>query len=195
MMNADAFKGWMKEIVDIELNKLPTDKIGRIDPNYSSGLPKIKFDGEAVVSGKGYPCLSSYKPIKNDRVLLRAVKGSYVVLGTINISEWKNIPLRAPAEPYSATTIPQYCIKGGVVYLRGASRNLTERSTVIGVLPVGARPIEQEHYFVQSASAISTSARIARWVIRTNGEIFLEFVTDNTISTGNWFPINTSFLL
>lgn len=84
MMNADAFKGWMKEIVDVELNKLPTDKIGRIDPNYSSGLPRIIFDGEVVVSGKVYPCLSSYKPVKNDRVLLRAVKGSYVVLGAID---------------------------------------------------------------------------------------------------------------
>lgn len=85
MMNADTFKGWIQEIVNVELNKLPTDKIGRIDPNYSSGLPRIKFDGETTVSGKGYPCLSSYKPVKNDRVLLRAVKGSYVVLGTIDV--------------------------------------------------------------------------------------------------------------
>ncbi len=39
-----------------------------IDSNYSSGRPKVQFDGEQSVTLKGYPYLSSYSPIAGDRV-------------------------------------------------------------------------------------------------------------------------------
>jgi hypothetical protein len=58
-------------------------RLGKIDPAYTSGRPKIIFDGETTASGKQYPHLASYTPAANDRVLLAAVSGSYVVLGKI----------------------------------------------------------------------------------------------------------------
>ena len=59
-------------------------KLGRIDPAYSgSGRPKVVFDGETTASGKQYPYLSIYTPAANDRILLAAVAGSYVILGKI----------------------------------------------------------------------------------------------------------------
>lgn len=58
-------------------------RLGKIDPAYSSGSPKVIFDGETVVSGKGYPRLSSYAPVANDRVLLIPVGTSYVIAGKV----------------------------------------------------------------------------------------------------------------
>lgn len=58
-------------------------KLGTIDSAYSSGRPKIIFDGETVASTKQYPYLGSYTPMASDRVLLLEVGGSYVILGKI----------------------------------------------------------------------------------------------------------------
>jgi hypothetical protein len=54
-------------------------QFARVDPNYTSGRPRLIFDGENTVSGKAYPYLSSYTPAANDRVMV--VKG--VVVGKI----------------------------------------------------------------------------------------------------------------
>jgi hypothetical protein len=54
-------------------------RFATVDPDYSSGRPKLIFDGETVVSGKAYPYLESYTPQANDRVMV--VKG--VVVGKI----------------------------------------------------------------------------------------------------------------
>lgn len=54
-------------------------QFARVDPNYTSGRPRLIFDGESEVSGKAYPYLSSYTPAANDRVMV--VKG--VVIGRI----------------------------------------------------------------------------------------------------------------
>jgi len=58
-------------------------RLGKIDPAYSSGRPKIVFDGETTASEKQYPYLESYSPVANDRVLLLKVSGSYVIIGKV----------------------------------------------------------------------------------------------------------------
>jgi hypothetical protein len=57
--------------------------LGRIDPNYTGGKPRIKFDGESKVSVKRYPHLSSYKPVSNDRILMVDIAGTHLVVGSI----------------------------------------------------------------------------------------------------------------
>jgi hypothetical protein len=54
-------------------------QFARVDPNYTSGRPRLIFDGETEVSGKAYPYLASYTPAADDRVML--VKG--VIVGKI----------------------------------------------------------------------------------------------------------------
>jgi hypothetical protein len=61
----------------------PAFAFGKIDSAYSSGRPKVIFDGETAASTKTYPYLSSYTPSANDRVILARAGGSYVVLGKI----------------------------------------------------------------------------------------------------------------
>lgn len=58
-------------------------RLGKIDPLYSSGRPKIVFDGESIASAKQYPYLAPYTPAAGDRVLLAKVAGSYVIIGKV----------------------------------------------------------------------------------------------------------------
>lgn len=44
--------------------------LATIDPAYTSGLPKVTFDVETTLSGKGYPYAYTYMPTANDRVLM-----------------------------------------------------------------------------------------------------------------------------
>jgi hypothetical protein len=57
--------------------------LGVIQSDYSSGRPKVKFDGDTTASSKQYPYLSSYTPASNDRVLLANIGGSHVIIGKI----------------------------------------------------------------------------------------------------------------
>ncbi len=79
---------YMSEVIRIEelmghKDKTNYYKLGKIDSNYTSGRPKIIFDGEDVASLKGYNYISSYTPKAGDRVLLQKVAGTYIILGKI----------------------------------------------------------------------------------------------------------------
>lgn len=58
-------------------------KLGKIDPSYTGGRPRIIFDGETTVSVKQYPYLGRYTPAANDRVLMLKIANSYVVFDKI----------------------------------------------------------------------------------------------------------------
>lgn len=57
--------------------------LGRIDPRYSGGKPKVIFDGEPQASHKRYSHLSSYKPEPNERILIANISGTHVIVGSI----------------------------------------------------------------------------------------------------------------
>jgi len=68
------------EIVGAKEKSLVVDiKFGYIDENYTTGKPKVLFDGEDAVSTKAYPYLSSYTPVANDRIMCLQ-KGSVIVV-------------------------------------------------------------------------------------------------------------------
>lgn len=75
-------KELIKIIKNLNKGELPF-RLATIDSNYTTGRPKVKFDGETAVSGKQYPYLNFYAPTANDRILLAKVSSSYVVLGKI----------------------------------------------------------------------------------------------------------------
>lgn len=60
-----------------------TNLLGTIASSYTSGRPRVLFDGESVLGAKVYPVLGSYSPAANDRVLLVPVGTSYVIVGKI----------------------------------------------------------------------------------------------------------------
>lgn len=59
-------------------------RIAVIDPAYSSGNPKVTFEGESTMSTKGYPFLSSYTPVATDRVVLVPIGTTYLIVGKID---------------------------------------------------------------------------------------------------------------
>lgn len=54
-------------------------RFAKIDPAYTSGRPRLIFDGESVVTVKRYNYLSSYTPKAGDRVFVL----NNVVIGAI----------------------------------------------------------------------------------------------------------------
>jgi len=55
-------------------------KLGTINPAHTTGLPRVTFDGETTLSGKGYPYAASYTPAANDRVALLPVGTTYLII-------------------------------------------------------------------------------------------------------------------
>lgn len=80
-MKSQALIEMLERIIDKRVKKPFT--LGRIDPKYTGGLPKILFDGDSQVSIKSYSYLSSYTPKANDRVLLVNIAGTHLVIGKI----------------------------------------------------------------------------------------------------------------
>jgi hypothetical protein len=58
-------------------------KMATVTALFGNGMPKITFDGESAPSEKQYTCLSGYRPVVNDRVLLAVISGTYVILGKV----------------------------------------------------------------------------------------------------------------
>ncbi|GGD07732.1 hypothetical protein GCM10011389_14070 [Pontibacillus salipaludis] len=60
-----------EKFIEMFGNKEPEElvKLAQVDPDYTSGRPRLIFDGETVIS-KQYPYASSYTPSPNDRVLV-----------------------------------------------------------------------------------------------------------------------------
>ncbi len=79
MITAEEF---VLEINDSEEQK--NFKLGTVVELFTNKTAKIKFDGEDAPSEKQYAYLESYKPSKDDRVLLASLGGTYVILGKVN---------------------------------------------------------------------------------------------------------------
>lgn len=58
-------------------------RLGKIDPAYSTGLPKVMWDGEANLSTRSYPHLASYSPAADDRVLAVRSGRTWVIVGKV----------------------------------------------------------------------------------------------------------------
>lgn len=67
-------------------NPSSTNKPARmavIDPSYTSGWPKVTFEGESTMSGKLYPHLDSYCPAASDRVVMVPVGTTWLIVGAV----------------------------------------------------------------------------------------------------------------
>ena len=60
-----------------------TARLGTVDPSYTSGDPRVTFDGDQGMSPDGLPHLTSYTPSAGDRVVLLPVGNTYLVLGEV----------------------------------------------------------------------------------------------------------------
>ena len=70
-------------LAETRANQPADRRLGKIDPAYATGLPKVLFDGETVVSTKTYPHLASYTPGAGDRVELLLFGSTWVIQGEV----------------------------------------------------------------------------------------------------------------
>jgi hypothetical protein len=58
-------------------------RLAVVDSGYTTGWPKVTFEGEGTLSGKQYPHLDSYTPAAGDRVVLVPVGTTYLIIGSV----------------------------------------------------------------------------------------------------------------
>jgi hypothetical protein len=146
-MDANEFVSLIEELKS-------TDKpfsLATIDPAYTTGLPKLIFDGDTVPSAKGYSFVNGYNPSAGDRVVLANMGNTHVILGGVvnNGGDigWRAVTFQNGASDYgsSAWSNCGYQKANGRVQLSGL---FTPPATVgAGVamftLPEGCRPKTQ----------------------------------------------------
>jgi hypothetical protein len=83
-------------------------RLAVVDPAYSSGLPRVTFEGESTLSGRGYAFLESYYPTAGDRVALVPAGTTYLIIGAVDGGTPANNAgyqaARALAVPHSVVT-------------------------------------------------------------------------------------------
>jgi hypothetical protein len=60
-------------------------RLAVIDPSYTSGNPRVTFEGEETLSDKEYP-YANYTPAAGDRVVMLPLGTSYVIIGAVGES-------------------------------------------------------------------------------------------------------------
>jgi hypothetical protein len=128
------------------------NRLGTVDSGYTSGRPRVLFDGETVLGAKTYPYLAAYSPRPSDRVALAPMGTSYVILGAVD-------PATAPgAVTYTNTTTvgAQILTKRAdlvTVNFRVQTTAAVAQYGTILTLPVGYRPNPSSpDYFFGGAS-------------------------------------------
>ncbi|MFJ3393971.1 siphovirus ReqiPepy6 Gp37-like family protein [Leifsonia aquatica] len=158
----------------LERNAEPSGvRIGTIDPFYTSGLPRVMFDGDDGYSSKGYPWVYPYSPMPRDRVVLASTReGSFVIQGLYMdaVSKPIQLPLQLANDwsTYDAIWHAGSLTKTteGIVSLAGLIKGGTlANGTVIGQLPQGFRP---DYDLVVP---VNQSDRAAQLLIKKNGEL------------------------
>ncbi|APF23190.1 pyocin knob domain-containing protein [Clostridium butyricum] len=101
-------------------------------------------------------------------------------------SGWLNLPLGSGIIVDGGLT-PQYRKIGNRVFIRGSVKNIVTGNTVIGTLPVGFRPVLQNHHY---ATFTNTNA-CASFNISTDGRIIYQGNSTNTFNA-EWFVVITN---
>lgn len=101
-------------------------------------------------------------------------------------SGWLNLPLGSGIIVDGGLT-PQYRKIGNRVFIRGSVKNIVTGNTVIGTLPVGFRPVLQNHHY---ATFTNTNA-CTSFNISTDGRIIYQGNSTNTFNA-EWFVVITN---
>ena len=163
-------------------------RLGTIDQYYTAGPAKVLFDGETVISSRGYSWSSTYTPTAGERVYLLPVGQTYLIVGSITSAitypRYYNLALNSGFTTYNSSFHNPSFTKttSGLVKLTGLGANtntgILANNTVIGTLPVGFRPPINMLFPAMSGSANA----VGTIGVETNGNV----VVSNNIS-GVWF--------
>lgn len=91
MLQPSEFYQLLEEFYASKKRTEPLFRLGTVDLAYTSGLPKVKLDGDESVTVKQYSHIRNYSPTAGDRVMLALVGNTYIILGRL-----RNDPLQSP---------------------------------------------------------------------------------------------------
>ena len=91
MLQPNEFYQLLEEFYASKKRTEPLFRLGTVDLAYTSGLPKVKLDGDESVTVKQYSHIRNYSPTAGDRVMLALVGNTYIILGRL-----RNDPLQSP---------------------------------------------------------------------------------------------------
>ncbi|PAE17299.1 hypothetical protein CHH91_04650 [Virgibacillus sp. 7505] len=113
--------------------------------------------------------------------------------GSVVDALWENLTPRGGSSAYDTANPPQVLRLGDMVYLRGALKGITGRQFIALTLPGHCRP--SKLYADQSNISIGANyvARFARWSIATNGDVTMEYTSDNSFDAAWWSLDGISF--
>jgi hypothetical protein len=163
-------------------------RLATVTSLYTSGLVRVRFDGETILGTKGYASLSSYNPQPDDRVALIPVGSSYLIIGKVDPSprqfpKWQSLAtaLRNNWTAYQSNVFqatPEIIRSSdGWVKVKGLVAGGTATDgTTIAILPAGYRPTGQLHFAtVSSPDDQPGTDRPALVRVRPDGAILAGF--------------------
>lgn len=98
-----------------------------------------------------------------------------------------DLPLKAGITVDDLAATALYKKSGDIVSVLGGIKGVTSKSTVVATLPEGYRPPCRLYIL-----AACSGQRYCRWMIQTNGDIELEWVSDDTYNLA-WYGLDFSF--
>ncbi|QDX63414.1 DUF2479 domain-containing protein [Staphylococcus pseudintermedius] len=140
--------------------------------------------------------------INSYRKLEGRFMGWQKVNNTISDTGWLPLVLINGTQSYDISSAPKYRLiqndSVSTLVLKGAVKNITNTPIVIATLPSNiANFITEDRPFVQNTSVKSGNASLARWTIKSDGniELFRTSEGNSSLSDTDYFPISTTIIL
>jgi hypothetical protein len=170
-------------------------KLGTVADLFENGTAKIQFDGEETPSEKQYAYLSSYTPAKDDRVLLGAMGGTYIILGKVNYDVSPDVEEEIDRYLFD---LKQVIMKKGLSITGNTdvagNLNVTGSADVSGTMSAGSVSSGGDitaNGTVDSDSVVTGSATIGQTTI--NGDqMSTRYVEATSVSTNGFRHTGTS---
>lgn len=103
-------------------------------------------------------------------------------------SGWIDLTLSGNVIPFNDEQKPRYRRIGKEVFISGVVKNIAANETLIATIPVNYRPSKKVILAVPS-----TGTKFSRISINTNGAMYFEQTSDNTIAAGNWVSVSCNY--
>jgi len=114
----DSLVGYTADAQGDGAGKSQQVKLGVVDPAYTSGAARVKFDGETVMGTRTYVALQSVAA--NDRVVLLPVGRTYVILGSVGATAGSNLPVGTSLDGHWAAAPSGFLLEDGAVLTRAS---------------------------------------------------------------------------
>lgn len=92
-------------------------KLGTVDPSWTTGNPRVLFDGESIMGVRGYPW-AGVKPRPGDRVVLLPQGRSFVIIGALASVPGASLPTGTIIEGVWSSAPTGFLLLDGTVQVR-----------------------------------------------------------------------------